>query len=374
VCNHCTEDGNAECNYTPKKRHKVPLEQGTASERPIAPYGNKAASFLVSDMSMVEDLTKSNGDPEGHRFYGQNIASSSRLGASPTPHSFERGGAPEVGASHMSSSGRYTPDFQSRVWSSRSQISHLPAKPSSGGLSFISHSFPGDQGILISRSLVDPWSHPSFTPLPDLMLQRLATVNSVEMPNRQSFVEALELFLSELMPELRETAVLSPDLYAKIWRCITKGDTSKLSDRLRGWLTYHHVRSGSDRNCLLIVPRDKYFTTKTEDAEELRLQYIARLDGQVNGHTIESSTTLGRSKDSIEHGLDPLEWSAVFERIPVQNQIYDILVYCHRAHGSSTSMLFEARRLGMVAISFSLSVVVRLGSRDFQGNRYMANG
>lgn len=51
MCNHCSEDNEAECNYTPKKRHKVPTDHGNPRERPVQPYGAKTASFLVSDSS-----------------------------------------------------------------------------------------------------------------------------------------------------------------------------------------------------------------------------------------------------------------------------------------------------------------------------------
>jgi len=50
VCNHCEGEEDAECNYTPKKRHKVPTDHVPVKERPIVPYASKTASFLVSDM------------------------------------------------------------------------------------------------------------------------------------------------------------------------------------------------------------------------------------------------------------------------------------------------------------------------------------
>jgi hypothetical protein len=53
VCNHCADDCDGECNYTPKKRHKVPGEHGHIG-RQIAPYGNRSASFLVSDMAIMD--------------------------------------------------------------------------------------------------------------------------------------------------------------------------------------------------------------------------------------------------------------------------------------------------------------------------------
>lgn len=50
VCNHCAEDEEPECNYTPKKRHKVPSDHVATRDRPVAPYVAKTASFLVSEL------------------------------------------------------------------------------------------------------------------------------------------------------------------------------------------------------------------------------------------------------------------------------------------------------------------------------------
>src|ERR1700722_5422636 len=191
-----------ECNYTPKKRHKVPLEKAPANERQMALYGNKAASFLVSEMSIIDDPVINNGDLEGYRFYGQNVASASRSAPS-GGNSFDRDGSSDI---ESSQNNYIAHDLRSIAWASRSQLSSLASKTSTNSLPFITHSFPSEQGIHVSRSLVDPWTHPSFPPLPQVILQRLATVNSVEMPNRQSFADALDVFLAELVPELRETA------------------------------------------------------------------------------------------------------------------------------------------------------------------------
>jgi hypothetical protein len=316
----------------------------------MAPYGNKGASFLISDMStVIPDLTKSTADNDGHSFYGQNVASSSRFARSPSPTSFGRDGSSEIEMPRLPPSGSFTPDFQPRVWPSRSQKLPLPAKLPANNLSFISHSFPGDQGVLVSRSLVDPWCHPSFPPLPDLILQRLNSVNSVEMPNRQSFEGALGGFLEALMPELRETATFSPDMYARIWRYLTRGDPCKLSERLRMWLSYHHVRSGSDKTCLLIVPRDPVYNADATNMEKVRREFVSYIDGKGRPQAMDLSNGTGKTKDlSSVYVTDPADFASFFERIPVQPQIYDILVYCHSAHGSSRSMLIEIRKLGMV--------------------------
>ena len=63
VCNHCTENNQTDCNYTPKKRHKVPNDHGPVGNRPVAPYASKTAAFLVNEQP-DEDSPK-NGSPVG---------------------------------------------------------------------------------------------------------------------------------------------------------------------------------------------------------------------------------------------------------------------------------------------------------------------
>jgi len=171
--------------------------------------------------------------------------------------------------------------------------------------------------------------HSSFASLPEVVLQRLRTVNSVEMPDRIAFDASLCEFLAALTPELRETAAFGPEMYANVSNCVANGDTSIFSPRLRMWLVHHHIRLGSNRFHLLLVPRDSYFQIDRTEEERLRLEYVTRVDGKGKGLLVPSST-----KDTVEHDLNALEWTRAFERIPVQTQIYDVLVYAHRAHAT----------------------------------------
>ena len=69
----------------------------------------------------------------------------------------------------------------------------------------------------------------------------------------------------------------------------------------------------------------------------------------------ESKPVKGKGKEKEkENGTSSLEPAAVFERVPVHDQIYDVLVYTHRNHGSASTMLFEARRIGVVRDRFRL--------------------
>ena len=63
VCNHCTENNQTDCNYTPKKRHKVPNDHGPVGNRPVAPYASKTAAFLVHEQQ-DEDSPRT-GSPGG---------------------------------------------------------------------------------------------------------------------------------------------------------------------------------------------------------------------------------------------------------------------------------------------------------------------
>lgn len=54
-------------------------------------------------------------------------------------------------------------------------------------------------------------------------------------------------------------------------------------------------------------------------------------------------------KQVDEDNGNDVSGSGSFERIPVQSQIFDILLYAHRAHSSPTFMLADIRRVGMVS-------------------------
>jgi len=339
VCNHCTEDDDPECNYTPKRRHKVPTDQAFIKDAAATmPNGANAASFLVSDLNTGEELLTS--DVDGHSFYGQNVAGPSRSGeplisAARTPEDphppkqrrSQRGGVDEAWSHNAgSTSGRHS------------------------NVSFIRHSFTSDHGSIVHKSLIKPWISPEFAPLPVPVLDCIAQVNSVEMPSRPAFEEGLRTFLVELPPELLETAVFAPDTYATLARFVTKGEDSALSERLRVWIRIHRVQSGSAKSHLLLIPRDAFFHLDNE--EMLREEYVARVD--------ESSSVKGKQSRAPANGHETeydLTDTVAFERIPVQSQIYDILVYSHRSHGSSPSMLFEARRIGVACITWPMAEI-----------------
>lgn len=196
------------------------------------------------------------------------------------------------------------------------------------------------QGMIVTTPHIDPWTHTAFSPLPDSVLQALNAVNAIEMPTRHAFDEALNRFVAGLSPELRETATFPPEIYADIARAVSEGLVAELPSRLRMWASCHHARAGSRKHHLILLPRDAFFNMNPADEEKLRANYIVRTDGE-----------LGAASDkTLENGSSALEAAAVFERVPVHNQIYDVLVYTHRNHGASSTMLFEARRMGIVGV------------------------
>lgn len=278
---------------------------------------------------------------DGHSFYGQNVASSSQPRRT-------RGSMSDVSRRDDSSPHNHlkTPEPSGRQTASSSSLPSLAPRQTltTTKLSFISHSFPSDQGTIASKPLVESWVHPLFAPLPDVIIQRTRNVNPVEMPNRALFEENFARFLDGLPPELLETAALTPEVYADVCRFLSGSNAENLSDRLKMWVSFHHVRLGSEKFHLLLIPRDAFFHLAASEEEKLRRDYINHIDNYSN-----ASSTVSPKPDIIDHDLGGFEWTRAFERIPVRNQVYDILVYAHRAHGSSTSMVFETRRIGMVS-------------------------
>jgi hypothetical protein len=352
VCNHCAEEEELECNYTPKKRHKVPSDNGPIKDSQAGPYGTKTASFLVSDVLNAEDQDDSvNGNDDyadqRHSFYGQNIAAtSSRFTRKPVY--YDREGSSEPDVPRFQTSSQITPDHQGRPWIAHSPLPPIAPKPPPlmNQISFITHTFPADQGMVVTKSHIEPWSHPAYPPLPEVILRSLNDVNLVEMPDRNVFAESLAVFLAELAPELRETAAFMPDTYTTIHRCVASGELDKLSDRLRVWLSCHNICSGSNKQYLLLIPRDEFFQVSSKEKERLRAAYVSRTDGKA-GYA-DRNPPHSHDGALAQRDVDSLDIAQVFERIPVQPQIYDILVYAHRSHISSSSMLFEIRRLGIV--------------------------
>ncbi len=196
-------------------------------------------------------------------------------------------------------------------------------------------------GARIAIRHVEPWYHSDFAPLPRTVLQGIRTANPSEMPTRHDYDKALWKFLSDLPPELREVSAFSPDIYAGLAQAIEKGDTSTLSERVRSWVVHHHVRTGSRKYHLLLIPREQYFVIRPEREEKLRNEFMAEVDGDV--FLSKPSSANSQGKQALREG------ATAFIRVPVSPQIYDALVYAHKNHSTPSTTLTQIRQAGIVS-------------------------
>lgn len=196
-------------------------------------------------------------------------------------------------------------------------------------------------GARLAIRHIEPWYNSDFAPLPRSVLQGIRTANPSEMPVRHDYDKALWKFLTELPPELREVSAFAPDVYTGLAQAIEKGDTSALSERVRLWVAHHHVRTGSRKYRLLLLPREQYFAIRPEREEKLRNEFIAEVDGDVFLNKPPSSSSQG--KQSFREG------TTAFIRVPVSPQIYDTLVYAHKSHSTPSTTLTQIRQAGIVS-------------------------
>jgi len=300
VCNHCSEENEVECNYTPKKRHKVPTDHDM-------PAGAQA-SLTAADSGMI-------AGPSGSHVFESELRTEPQIRQYMPPHT------PPVrdGSTPMNEDGdsgyQQGPDGQFTL------------------------------GMIVTTPHIDPWTHGSFAPLPEAIIHVLRTVNAIEMPSRHAFDEALGRFVAGLSSELRETATFTIESYSEVARAVSEGTVAELPPKLKMWATCHHARAGSRKSYLILLPRDAFYNMNPADEEKLRANYIVQTDGEANGSA---------SDRFPENGSNSLESAAVFERVPVQSQIYDILVFTHRNHGVASTMLFEARRIGIATITWPM--------------------
>jgi len=309
----------AECNYTPKKRHRVSTDGNGSVTSQSMSYGSKTAAFLVSDMGSSNfALTESSSSlqypppmhkltPRGPHSIDPILAGSSQYKS----HNHHLPPDPEVLPYRRSSSH----SLHDSDW--RRQRSGIPVdRPRTV------------DPIPIEHVAIEPWSHPDFVSLPRAITHTVRSLNGSELPNRRAFDGTLTTFLMGLSVELQETAAFSPAHYASIAASLYRHDTSALPPRLRTWALCHHVRSGSRKRHLILVPRESFYGSSRDEEETAAAMYIKQVD-EDNGNDVSGSSS--------------------FERIPVQSQIFDVLLYAHRAHTSPTFMLADIRRVGMVS-------------------------
>ena len=310
----------AECNYTSKKRHRVSTDGNGAINSQSVSYGSKTAPYLLSEMgssnfAIAESPPSLQYPPSMHKLTPRG------------PHSID---PIPAGSLQYKSQNHHLP-FDSEVSTYRRSPSHTlhdsdwRRQPRSS--ISVDRSRTVDP-IPIEHVPIEPWGHPDFVSLPRAITHTVRALNGSELPNRRVFDNTLGTFLLGLSVELQETAAFSLAHYASIADSLYRHDTSALPPRLRSWALCHHVRSGSRKRHLILVPRESFYGSSRDEEETAAAMYIKQVD-EDNGNDVSGSGS--------------------FERIPVQSQIFDILLYAHRAHSSPTFMLADIRRVGMVS-------------------------
>lgn len=314
ICNHCSEQDEMDCNYTPKKRTKLSMDHTMTLNGP-EDAGGAHHPFFVASRQPTSPA------------YGQNVTSSSKgssRGRTISPASSE--GVSQETEIPRSHTGRFTAEIATSSSLNQlmpSTISHSHSSP------FVSHSFVPEQAVILKSSVVEPWNNMAFPSLPAFMLNRLHLMNSVEIPSPEAFATAFRLFLDNLITELKETTCLSPDIYSRVANCLRKGNLHELPENLRAWISFHRLCSGSEKHHLILAPRDAILDASEAEFEKLRRSYCQKIDDPLSDN------------DNSEEVL--------FDRLPLQPQVYDVLNYVHRSHAPVPEMLREIKKLGFVS-------------------------
>jgi len=270
ICSNCRDHAvGTACNYSPKKKYGSNTEHAESSFTPAESSDPWRRPKLAPE-SPVD--TEPEADLRAHTFYGQNIAAS--IGRSVSPSVSEAESVSDLDVTP----GRFT------AQPSRSMIS-MPGYRSWGGtlasfsaprMASIPRPIPSG-GILVDSVCIKPWTHPSFISLPQDLCQELCRIDPVEMPSRHDFDNALSTFQQSVMDELKETSCLSIDVYTTVARSLVNGDDSSLSKRVRTWTAVHRFCSGSDKQNLILVPRESIFYMDSSEAEAHRLRFVAAI-------------------------------------------------------------------------------------------------
>ena len=311
---------SAECNHTPKKRHRVSTDGNGVVTSQSMSYGPKATAFAASDMGSSNFAIT---EPSSSLQYPPPMLKPTQRG----PHSIDP--IPAGSSQHKTQNHHlpFDPEFPPYHRSSSHSLHDSDWRRQQRSGIPVDRSRTVDP-IPIEHVPIEPWSHPDFVSLPRAITHTVRTLNGSELPNRRAFDGILTTFLMGLSVELQETAAFSPAHYASIADSLYRHDTSALPPRLRTWALCHHVRSGSRKRHLILVPRESFYGSSRDEEETAAAMYIKQVD-EDTGNDVSGSSS--------------------FERIPVQSQIFDILLYAHRAHSSPTFMLADIRRVGMVS-------------------------
>ena len=269
ICSNCREHtAGTSCNYSPKKKYGSNTGHAESSFPPVESTSDPWRKPKLAPESPVD--TEPEANPQAHTFYGQNIATS--IGGSVSPSETES-------VSDMDTTpGRFTAEPSRSIPDYRSMGGTLMPF-SAPRMESIPRPIPSGS-VVIDSVCIKPWTHPSFISLPRDLCQALCRIDPVEMPSRHDFDNALSTFQRTVMDELRETSCLSIDIYISVAQSLANDDISTLSKRVRAWAAVHRFRSGSDKQNLILVPRESIFYMDSSEAEAHRLHFVAAiLDG-----------------------------------------------------------------------------------------------
>ena len=269
ICSNCREHtAGTSCNYSPKKKYGSNTGHTESSFLPVEGTSDPWRKPKLAPESPVD--TEAEASLQAHTFYGQNIATS--IGGSVSPSETESVSDMDVTPSrYTAESSKSIPDYRTTGGTlmpfSAPRMESIPRPIPSGS-------------VVVDSVFIKPWTHPSFISLPRDLCQALCRIDPVEMPSRHDFDDALSTFQQTVMDELRETSCLSIDIYISVARSLANDDISSLSKRIRTWAAVHRFRSGSEKQNLILVPRETIFYMGSSEAEAHRLRFVsAILDG-----------------------------------------------------------------------------------------------
>jgi hypothetical protein len=252
----------------------------------------------------------------------------------------------EIDTSHCMQTGRFTAESSLPATRPKNLLPPITPKNSTLDDCYILPAY-SDFRLPASGFRVEPWNHPSFAPLPGFINRRLQAVDSTDSPDRSTFDRALASFLGGLMEPYRETACLTPDIYAAVSRSLSKREPPKLTATIRDWIFLHHLCSGSDGLHLILAPREAIYQLENNAQEAHRLEYCARVSDQQ-----ESELERPGSPDGLPQStnLKVRDYPEAFDRLPVRSQVYDILTYVHVSHNNPFTMVRDIKQLGFVSL------------------------
>ncbi|KAE9401576.1 hypothetical protein BT96DRAFT_1018063 [Gymnopus androsaceus JB14] len=337
ACNQCQLQGKpSECVYLPRRRRNA--EDKITFEDDIETKTGTILKFGLIDNDS-DDYVSSQSNKQDQSAIS---SSSSAPIATMTTMKFKA-------SSYQASSSSYRRD---KPLSTRGSVGGVLTTASTA-----SYLLPSPD---ISSVFIRPWSHPQFAPLPSVILRTLSETRFAEMPDREAFDQHLGRFLKSLLPEMQESASLSSAAYMGVARYLATGELPPhASPFLQTWMVTHRLlparisawegwqesnpQTSSDRtkatSPIILIPRDPVPENLALVLEEY----------QVNPFKY----TYGDGKTLPEQ--------SIFDRLPVQNELFDILAYAHREHNDSTALADEARKMGFAHITWPMTdIFVRL--------------